>query len=104
MAATKSDGAVGDGANKIEKVLLGDDHDAELRGERVDPSGMSAPWDSSGGRSKKQQRRARSPGCCCKVLIFSATRAIAAAEIREENYSRQQKAPPSPIAMASSLL
>jgi hypothetical protein len=104
MAATKSDAEVGDGVKESEKVLLGDVHDAERPGESVDPSGMSAPWDSRGGSSKRQQRRARSPGCCCKVLIFSANRAMAEKEVEKRrkllNYSRQQKAPPSPIAMA----
>ena len=75
MAATKSDGEVGDGVKESEKVLLGDVHDVEFPGERVDPSGMSAPWDSSGRRSAtEQQRRARSPRFCPEGRIFPAIR------------------------------
>jgi hypothetical protein len=60
MEATESDGEVGDAVKESEKVLFGDDHGAELApAERVDPSGMSAPWDSS-GRSRKQQSSTRS--------------------------------------------
>jgi hypothetical protein len=69
-AAAKSDGEAGDGVNERRNVSLGDDHDAEVPGERLDPNGMSAPWQSSGRRrSAKQQRRA-TRGCRCKAAIF----------------------------------
>jgi hypothetical protein len=74
-AAAKRDGEAGDGVNERRNVSLGDDHDAEVPGERLDPNGMSAPWQSSGRRrrrrSAKQQRRA-TRGCRCKAGIFSA--------------------------------
>ena len=62
MAATKSDGEDADAVKPSEKVLLGDVHVAELPGERVDPSGMSAPRDSSGRRRRQQPRATRPPG------------------------------------------